>query len=189
VENKKDKSASPPTSDSAKSSMPPCESSPRKGLGRHFATMDAIADAVIDRMEAILFEGFPPDDPDPLKRLESFFKNRVRVILEYQHISRMLLSDHLKQTAGSERARRVEEFKVRSRDFVRECLTSAREKGLLIAAGPEESSVLVLGAIFTLAHAGTRPGGNEKLKQLSKRVWSLLERMFRDGEHRLGSTR
>jgi len=155
---------------------------------RHFATMDAIADAVIDRMEAILFEGFPPVDADPLKRLELFFKNRIRVILEYRHVSRMLLSDHLKETAGSKRVRRVEGFKVRSRGFVKECLTSAREEGLLIGAGPEEGSILVQGAILALVNASARPGGNEGLEQLSKRVWSLLDRMFRDGEHRLGST-
>ena len=127
-------------------------------------------------------------DPDPLTRVEAFFRERIRVISKYQHVSRMLLSDHLEQTAGSERARRVKEFKVRSRDFVKECLKSAREKGQINETGPEECSVLVLGAIFALAHASTRPEGKEGLEQLSERVWSLLERMFRDGENRLGST-
>ena len=127
-------------------------------------------------------------DPDPLTRVEAFFRERIRVISKYQHVSRMLLSDHLEQTAGSERARRVKEFKVRSRDFVKECLKSAREKGQINETGPKECSVLVLGAIFDLAHDSTRPEGKEGLEQLSERVWSLLERMFRDGENRLGST-
>lgn len=146
---------------------------------RHYETMGAIADAVVDRMESILFEGFPPDDPDPLRRLELFFKDRVRVILRYQHVAHLLLSDHLKQTAGSERALRVEAFKVRTRDFVKDCLTSAFEQGRLMA-GPEESSVLVLGAIFALAHASTGPGAGKELEPLSQRIWPLLERMFRD---------
>jgi len=151
---------------------------------RHFATMDVIADAVIDRMEAMLFEEFPPDDPDPLKRLELFFKDRVRVILDNQPISRMLLSDHFGQIAGPERTRRVEGFKVRSREFVKECLTNASEEGLLGTAEPEESLILVSGAILALAQASARSGGAKGLEPLSQRVWSLLDRMFRDGGYR-----
>ena len=146
---------------------------------RHFTSMDAVLDAVIDRMEEILFDTFPPEDPDPLKRVEAFFKDRVRVILEHRHVARMLLSDHFQQAAGPEGERRIEEFKIRSRKFVNDCLTNAREKGLLKEAGPEECSILVMGSILALANASIRSGNEQQLKELSRKVWSTLDRMIR----------
>ena len=62
---------------------------------RHFESMEAIVDAVVERIGAILFEGFPPEAPDPIDRLGLFFRCRTRTILANPHLSRMLLSDHL----------------------------------------------------------------------------------------------
>src|SRR5512147_3249009 len=49
-------------------------------LFRHFASKEAIVDAAIDRVEELLFEGFPPEGEDPVERLGAFFARRVAVI-------------------------------------------------------------------------------------------------------------
>ena len=141
---------------------------------RHFKNMDAIIEAIVGRIEEILFEGFPPEAADPIERLGIFFQHRVRTIVTHPHVSRILLSDHLAQ------ARRLEEFKRRSRDYVFKCLREASESGLLRGeAGPEEGTVLVLGVIFALAHSITRVPDPRKVEHLASRVWRIIESTLR----------
>ena len=77
-------------------------------------------------------------------------------------------------------ARRLEEFKRRSGDFVLECLREASESGLLRGeAGPEEGTILVLGSIFALAHSLDRVPDTKEVEQLASRVWSVIESTLR----------
>jgi AcrR family transcriptional regulator len=143
---------------------------------RHFASMDAIVDAVVDRMETLLAGDFPPRLPDPLERLHVFFQRRVRTILANPHTSRMLLSDHLAQTGGQRRAARVEGFKARTRAFVVGCLREAARRGeLRRGAEPEAVAVLVVGAVLALAHTSTRAPGARRVERLSASVWAAIE--------------
>ena len=147
---------------------------------RHFKSMDAIVEAIVGRMEEILFEGFPPKAADPIERLGCFFQHRVRTIISHPQVSRILLSDHLAQAGSRTQARRLEEFKRRSRDFVLECLRTAGESGLLRGeAGPEEGTVLVMGSIFSLAHSTTRVSDPSEVEQLAGRVWNVIESTLR----------
>ena len=124
---------------------------------RHFPCMDAILDGVVDRVEEILFDGFPPDAGDPLERLGIFFVGRVRAVSAHPDLSRLLLSDHLAHACGRARAKRLAGFKRRSRDFVLGCLREAEDAGMLGGvADPQEGTVLVLGSILALAHEGVR---------------------------------
>jgi len=142
---------------------------------RHFPSMDAVVEAVIERMEAILFHGFPPAAGDPLERLGLFFQQRVRIMIENPHVSRLLLSDHLAHAAGIGQAARIEGFKKRSSDFVLACLREAGRGGMLRGrAGPEEGTVLVMGAIFALAHETTRTVPPGRVENLSRNVWSVI---------------
>jgi AcrR family transcriptional regulator len=147
---------------------------------RHFKTMDDIVEAIIQRIEGILFEDFPPEESDPIKRLGIFFQNRVRTIVENPDISRLLLSDHLAQGGGGDKAKRLDEFKRRSRLFVLKCLRQAQKSGRLNgSAGPEEGTILVLGSIFALAHSRTRAFGQKEVEKLAPRVWSAIEATLR----------
>ena len=145
-------------------------------LFRHFPTMDAIVLAVVDRAEEILFDGFPPSDPDPIARLGRFFERRIAVIRENAGVARVVGSDLLAEVAPPEGVARVASFRRRSRAFVQRTLREARRKGLL-ARGlePDEASVLVLGAVLALGHAGL--GSAEH--GLPARVWNALERTLR----------
>jgi AcrR family transcriptional regulator len=147
---------------------------------RHFESMEAIVDAVVERMGAILFEGFPPQAPDPIERLKRFFQQRTRTIFANPHLSRMLLSDHLSQAAGPAQAKRLEEFKRRSRTFVVGCLREAKQDGTLSEGiGPEAGAIIVLGSILSLAHATPRVTSGARIERLSDEVWAAIERTLR----------
>jgi len=147
---------------------------------RHFESMEAIVDAVVERMGTILFEGFPPEAPDPIERLGLFFHRRTRTILANQHVSRMLLSDHLSQAAGPAQAERLEEFKRRSQTFVVGCLREAEQNGTLSGEiSPEAGAVIVLGSILSLSHAAPRITRGARIERLSDEVWAAIERVLR----------
>ncbi len=147
---------------------------------RHFKDMDAIVEAVVGRIEEILFEGFPPEAADPIERLGIFFQHRIKTIVSRPHVSPILLSDHLAQTGSRVQARRLEEFKRRSGDFVLECLSEASESGLLRGqAGPQEGTILVLGSIFALAHSFARVPDTKEVELLASRVWIVIESTLR----------
>ena len=147
---------------------------------RHFESMEAIVDAVVERIGTILFEGFPPEAPDPIERLRLFFQHRTQTILANQHVSRMLLSDHLSQAAGHAQAERLEEFKRRSRTFVVGCLREAERDGTLPREiSPEAGAVIVLGSILALSHANARITSEAGIKRLSDEVWAAIERTLR----------
>lgn len=147
---------------------------------RHFGSMEEVMGAVVEQIGAVLFEGFPPAADDPLERLRLFFHRRTRSVLAHPYISRLLLSDHLAQAVGKAQAARLEEFKRRSRTFVRDCLREAERGGLLTSGmSAEAGAVVVLGSILALAHAGARAAEETTPDRLSGEVWSGIERMLR----------
>jgi len=147
---------------------------------RHFPSMDAVIDAVIDRMESLLFEGFPPNARDPIERLRLFFRRRVETIASNPDVSRMLMSDHLAHAARPRRAVRIEGFKRRSRRFVVGCLREAAERGRLArSVRPEDGAIIVLGSILRLAHVTSRVGRQTSVMAQSERMWSVLEGALR----------
>jgi AcrR family transcriptional regulator len=147
---------------------------------RHFASMDAVVGAIVERMESVLFAELPRGEGDPIARLRRFFEQRVDAILAHPHLSRLLLSDQLAQLGGTDHAARIEDFKQRTRSYVLDCLREADRAGdLRGAAGPEEGVVLVQGAVLALAHAGGGPDAAVRLRARSRRVWAALESAFR----------
>jgi AcrR family transcriptional regulator len=148
---------------------------------RHFATMEAIVAAGVERMETVLFSEPPPTQADPIERLGAFFRARVAALAAHPHLARLLFSDHLGQLGGPEQARRIDEFKARTRRFIAACLEEARQRGLLAeGVGPRECAVIVQGAVFALGHGGGRGGGVEKD---TKAVWKALETLLRGAGH------
>jgi len=147
---------------------------------RHFKSMDAIVNAVVDRVGSILFEGFPPQSPDPIERLKAFFYSRARTVLGNPCISRLLLSDHLAQAGDLAQSKRLDEFKRRSQTFVSECLSEARDSGLLAdGMSPRAGAIIVLGSILAISHADARIADGAQPERLFDDVWFAIERMLR----------
>jgi AcrR family transcriptional regulator len=156
-------------------------------LFRHFPTKEAIVLAAIDRVEEVLFERFPPSDPDPLARLAHFFADRVEVLQTNPGVARLIGSEQLAQAAPPEGVERVEALRERSRAFVRGCLGEASRAGLLAEGiAPAEATVLVLGALLALAHGRA---GEPATPALAGRVWDVLERALRGGRGARGQRR
>lgn len=119
---------------------------------RHFATMAEVLDAVIDRMESILFEDFPPKDRDPVVRLQRFFVARIAVLTRHADFAQLLLSDHFARTGPGDQTARLRTFKQRTQQFVSACLEDARAQGRLHpAATPGDGAILVVGAVLAFA--------------------------------------
>ncbi len=149
-------------------------------LFRHFQTKEEIVLAAIDRLEEILFAGFPPAGHDPLDRLGNFFRQRVAVIEENPGVARLVASDALAQAAPAAGVARVAEFRRRSVRFVRSCLAdAARERLLAGGVGPAEAEVLVIGAILALTQARGATARSAQDGTLADRTWRALERLLR----------
>ena len=94
-------------------------------LFRHFASKEDIVLAALDRVEERLFAGFPPEDPDPLVRLERFFRFRASLVAANPVIARLAFSEELPHAAGPRGAQQVESWKQRSLDFIVSCVDEA----------------------------------------------------------------
>lgn len=145
---------------------------------RHFSSMDAILDAMVDHIEDILFADFPPDDSDPLEALRSFLERRIRVIREHPEVSRLLLTENLIPNAKSHaREKRLNGLKRKSRQFVERCLSDAAVAGQLAPdVVPEEAAQLVVATIHAVAHGKRRRGLSRAETAMIQRMWTMLER-------------
>jgi AcrR family transcriptional regulator len=156
-------------------------------LFRHFPNMDAIADAVVEQMETMLFSVAPPVEADPIERLGVFFRGRVAVLVAHPYLTRLLFSDDLTRLCGAERAKRMKDFKRRTRELIESCLAEAGEKGLLgDRVGPREGALLVQGAVFAFGHLS---GNRADVQQMTTNVWSALESLLRRADREPRSRR
>ena len=145
---------------------------------RHFSSMEEILDAIVDRIEEIIFGGFPPKSDNPLERLRLFFEARVQAITEHPEVSKLLTTSILVPNGNNDtREKRLRKFKLRSQRFVTDCLKQAHAEGLL-AEGvlQQESSILVLGAIYAIGHMGISANDVQDQRDLAERIWRVLEK-------------
>ena len=144
-------------------------------LFRHFASKEDIVLAALDRVEERLFAGFPPEDPDPLVRLERFFRFRASLVGANPVIARLAFSEELPHAAGPRGAQQVESWKQRSLDFIVSCVDEAAAQGRIPRGLPvREVGVMVLGTLIALVRFGELAVG----PAAADRAWSVIERMI-----------
>lgn len=142
---------------------------------RHFASKEDIVLAALDRVEERLFEGFPPEDADPLVRLELFFRFRASLVGANPVIARLAFSEELPHAAGPRGAQQVESWKQRSLDFIVSCVDEAAAQGRIPRGLPvREVGVMVLGTLIALVRFGELAAG----PAAANRAWSVIERMI-----------
>lgn len=142
---------------------------------RHFASKEDIVLAALDRVEERLFEGFPPEDADPLVRLERFFRFRASLVGANPVIARLAFSEELPHAAGPRGAQQVESWKQRSLDFIVSCVDEAAAQGRIPRGLPvREVGVMVLGTLIALVRFGELAAG----PAAANRAWSVIERMI-----------
>jgi AcrR family transcriptional regulator len=143
---------------------------------RHLPSKKAVIRAAIDRVEQLLFEGFPPDNADPMVRLGKFFCERARTVAGRPGFARLMFSEDLGYAGEPEDNERIQAFKQRSAAFVRSCLSEARALGALVPGiGTREASLLVMGALMAFLFAEHNPATDSNLRRDSERLWSALE--------------
>jgi len=144
-------------------------------LFRHFASKEDIVLAALDRVEERLFAGFPPEDPDPLVRLERFFRFRASLVGANPVIARLAFSEELPHAAGPRGEQQVESWKQRSLDFIVSCVDEAAAQGRIPRGLPvREVGVMVLGTLIALVRFGELAAG----PAAANRAWSVIERMI-----------
>lgn len=146
-------------------------------LFRHFASKEEIVLAALDRVEERLFEGFPPEDPDPLIRLERFFRARAALVAANPVIARLAFSDELPHAAGEPGAVQVQRWKDRSLDFVVGCVEEAAAQGRIPRGLPaREIGVMILGSLIALVRFGELTAGTATVD----RAWAAVARLIRE---------
>ena len=144
---------------------------------RHFESKEAIVHGAMDRVEALLFDDFPPEAPDPLARLGVFFRDRATLFLAQPALGQVVFSEQLVHAAGEAGAERVEEWKRRNVAFVRACLDDAAEAGLLRpGVSPGGLVHVVHGSLLSLAMLRRAWGA---AGDRVERTWSTLEALLR----------
>lgn len=150
---------------------------------RHFPTKTAVVLAAIERVGEILFQGFPPEHPDPLTRLGRFFLHRVAAVASHPGIGRLLFSEELAHAASAEGAAQVTAFKRRSVAFIRGCLTEAEKAGQLApTVTPRHATTLVVGALMALLYAGGLAPSPRRASAEAEGLWKTLEQILRAPE-------
>jgi AcrR family transcriptional regulator len=151
-------------------------------LFRHFKSKGAIVLAVIQAVEARLFDGPPSTEGSPLARLESFVCGRIRVLAKNPAIMRLIFSDQLIQASGEEGIALVRRMQMRSFAYIRDRLFEAQDAGLLKEGlSPDHLSIIVYGTIFGVSNrpvyeAAISP---EVVQALPNEIWSSLALMIR----------
>lgn len=119
---------------------------------RHFASLDALLDAVVARVEAVLESTYPPTTLPPVERLGRFIEARSTAVGKQLGILRLVLSEQfllaLPKTGSARLAGCVE----KTYAFVLDCVREGQAAGQLrtdLAA--ETLTPIVIGTIQVLA--------------------------------------
>lgn len=144
-------------------------------LFRHFPTKEAIVHAALDRVEERLFAGLPPDDPDPVVRLERFLRARASIVAAQPVIAKLVYSEELAHAAGPEGAERVRAWRRRSLAFIVACIEEGEARGLVRPGLPaRDLGLAVMGTLLVNVHLS--PSAADPA--VADRAWRVVERIL-----------
>ncbi len=119
---------------------------------RHFASLEALLDAVVGRVEAVLDATFPPAELEPLQRLARFIEARTSAVGSQIGILRLVLSEQFSLALPAHGSERLAACVDKTRRFVRACLRDAQAAGSARGDVSAEAMVpIVMGTMQMLA--------------------------------------
>lgn len=119
---------------------------------RHFASLDALLDAVVTRVEGVLESTFPAGAADPLDRLTRFIEARSNAVGNQLGILRLVLSEQFLLALPRDGSARLTACVHKTRQFVLDCLREAQASGSVRADLPAETlAPIVMGTVQMLA--------------------------------------
>ncbi len=119
---------------------------------KHFVSLDALLDAVVARVEAVLDSTYPPTTLPPVERLERFIEARSTAVGRQLGILRLVLSEQFLLALPERGSARLAGCVQKTRTFVLECVREGQEAGALRADLPAETlAPIVMGTVQMLA--------------------------------------
>lgn len=127
---------------------------------RHFASIEALLDAVVSRVEAVLEAGYPPADLPPLERLERFVEARSTAVGDRIGILRLVLSDQFRLALPEGGSQRIAACIGRTRAFITQCLREGQGAGeVRTDLAAEALAPIVMGTVQVLALSTAQAAG------------------------------
>lgn len=129
---------------------------------RHFASLDALLDAVVARVEAVLESTYPPGDLPAVERLERFGLARSIAVGNQLGILRLVLSEQFLLALPKSGSHRLTGCVEKTRSFVLACLRDGQRSGELRTDVPAETlAPIVMGTVQMLALSPSKPRQRE----------------------------
>jgi AcrR family transcriptional regulator len=124
---------------------------------KHFASLEALLDAVVDRVEAVLEATYPSPALPPIKRLERFIEARSTAVGNQLGILRLVLSEQFVFALPKSGSVRLGACVQKTRAFVLACLREGQLAKELRADLPAETlAPIVMGTVQMLALSASK---------------------------------
>lgn len=124
---------------------------------RHFASLDALMDAVVTRVEAVLEATYPSSTLPPVERLERFVENRSTAVGKQLGILRLVVSEQFFLALPKGGSTRLAACVNKTRRFVLDCVREGQDAGELRRDLPAETlAPIVMGTVQMLALAPSK---------------------------------
>lgn len=124
---------------------------------RHFASLEALLEAVVARVEAVLEATYPPTTLPPIERLERFIETRSTAVGNQLGILRLLLSEQFLLALPKRGSARLLACVQKTRAFVLDCVRDGQAAGELRTDLPAETlAPIVMGTMQMLALAPSK---------------------------------
>lgn len=119
---------------------------------RHFATLDALLEAVVERVETVLDSTFPPQSLPPLERIDRFIEARSSAVGGRIGILRLVLSEQFLLALPQAGSMRLAGCVKKTRAFLVACLSEGQATGDIRAdVSAQTLAPIVMGTVQMLA--------------------------------------
>ena len=144
---------------------------------RHFASLAALLDAVVTRVEEVLDSSYPPAGLPALERLLQFVSNRSEAVGERVGILRLVLSEQFLLALPSDGAARLSLCIDKTRDFLDACVRDGQRSGeIRDEVDPNALALVVMGTVQMLALSRAKPRQRAKDARVVRETLEALLR-------------
>lgn len=145
-------------------------------LFKHFAGMEAIVEAAIERFGQALDADLQRAEGDPQERLAGFFVARLGTLRARPELVQLAFNERLADAAGIQGALRVKAITARSREFALQCLQEGQQTGQFRADVP--APLLFMAVSGVMRGAALAGSDDAALPLAAPAAWAALLRLL-----------